>query len=181
MAKKVAEPTSLPSERAFLVGVELFNEKNLLSFEESLTELALLAETAGLEVVGRVTQHLDQPNPGTFVGSGKLEEIKSLAEDSLAEVLVFDNELSPRHQRELELKLGESIRVIDRTALILDIFGQHAHTREGILQVELAQYEYRLPRLTKAWTHLERQTGGAAGQDWKCWRSGFARAWGNTT
>jgi GTPase len=164
MVKKVAEPTSLPRARAFLVGVELFNDKNLLSLDESMMELALLADTAGLEVVGRVTQHLDQPKPGTFVGSGKLEEIKSLVEDSLAEVVIFDNELSPRHQRELELKLGEVVKVIDRTALILDIFAQHAHTREGILQVELAQNEYRLPRLTRAWTHLARQTGGAAGR-----------------
>jgi GTPase len=164
MAKKVAEPTSLPRERAFLVGVEIFNDKNLLSLDESLAELALLSDTAGLDVVGRVTQHLDTPNPGTFVGSGKLEEIKALVEDSLAEVVIFDNELSPRHQRELELKLGDAVKVIDRTALILDIFAQHAHTREGILQVELAQYEYRLPRLTRAWTHLARQTGGAAGR-----------------
>jgi GTP-binding protein HflX len=164
MARKVAEPTTLPRERAFLVGVDIFNEKNLLTLDESLTELALLADTAGLEVVGKVKQHLDQPNPSTFVGSGKLEEIKVLVEDSLAEVVIFDNELSPRHQRELELKLGEAVKVIDRTALILDIFAQHAHTREGILQVELAQYEYRLPRLTRAWTHLARQTGGAAGR-----------------
>jgi GTPase len=164
MVKKVTEPTTLPRERAFLVGVEIHNDKNLLSLDESLAELALLADTAGLEVVGRTTQHLDQPNPSTFVGSGKLEEIKALAEDSLAEVVIFDNELSPRHQRELELKLGDAVKVIDRTALILDIFAQHAHTREGILQVELAQYEYRLPRLTRAWTHLARQTGGAAGR-----------------
>ena len=164
MAKKVAEPTTLPRERAFLVGVEIRNDKNLLSLDESLAELALLADTAGLEVVGSTTQHLDQPNPSTYVGSGKLEEIKALVEDALAEVVIFDNELSPRHLRELELKMGEAVKVIDRTALILDIFAQHAHTREGILQVELAQYEYRLPRLTRAWTHLARQSGGASGR-----------------
>jgi GTPase len=164
MVKKVSEPTSAPRERAFLIGVELYGEKNLLTIEDSLNELALLADTAGLDVVGRLTQNLDKPNPGTYIGSGKLEELKALAENTLAEVVIFDNELSPRHQRELELKLGNAVHVIDRTALILDIFAQHAHTREGILQVELAQFEYQLPRLTRAWTHLARQGGGATGR-----------------
>lgn len=164
MAKKTAEPTSAPRERAFLVGVEFFGEKNLLSLDESLNELALLADTAGLEVMGKATQNLDQPNPGTYIGTGKVEEVKTLAEDTLSDVVIFDDELSPRHQRELEKKFGNTMRVIDRTALILDIFAQHAHTKEGKLQVELAQYEYQLPRLTRAWTHLERQTGGAAGR-----------------
>ncbi len=164
MAKKVAEPTTLPRERAFLVGVEIDTQQNLLSLSESLNELGLLADTAGLDIVGQATQHLEQPNPVTYIGTGKVEEIKALVEETLAEVVVFDNELSPRHQRELEEKFGEAVKVIDRTALILDIFAQHAHTREGILQVELAQNEYRLPRLTRAWTHLARQTGGAAGR-----------------
>jgi len=164
MSKKIAEPTSAPRERAFLVGVELYNDKNMVPVEESLNELVLLADTAGLDVMGRVTQNLDKPNPGTYIGSGKVEEVKALVEDTLADVVIFDNELSPRHQRELELKFGNAVRVIDRTALILDIFAQHAHTREGILQVELAQYEYQLPRLTRAWTHLGRQSGGATGR-----------------
>ncbi len=132
--------------------------------EDSLEELELLADTAGLDVVGQVTQKMDTPNPVTFIGSGKLEEILLLVEETLAQVLVFDVELSPRHLREIEERFQDKIQVIDRTALILDIFAQHASTREGILQVELAQYEYRLPRLTRAWTHLARQAGGGGGR-----------------
>lgn len=164
MAKKVAEPTRQPRERAFLVGVELRSDPPLLSLDDSLAELSLLAETAGLRVVGEITQRLDKPNPVTFIGQGKVEELKALVEETLAQVVVFDNELAPRHLRELEERLGINVRLIDRTALILDIFGQHAQTREGVLQVELAQYEYRLPRLTRAWTHLARQTGGGGGR-----------------
>ena len=93
-----------------------------------------------------------------------MNELKALAEDMLAQVVVFDDELSPRHQRELEKLLGENIRLLDRTSLILDIFAQHAKTSEGMLQVELAQYEYYLPRLTRAWTHLARQAGGGGGR-----------------
>ncbi len=129
-----------------------------------MEELALLAETAGLDVVGEITQRLELPNPVTYIGSGKVGEIKAFLEEILADVVIFDVELSPRHQRELEKNFGEAVRVVDRTALILDIFAQHAHTREGILQVELAQYEYRLPRLTRAWTHLARQAGGGGGR-----------------
>jgi GTP-binding protein HflX len=164
MSKKIAEPTSRPRERAFLVGVELFGESQLLSLDDSLAELALLAETAGLDVVGEISQHLNHPNPSTFIGSGKVEEIMMLLEETVADVVLFDVELSPRHLRELEEKFGENVHVVDRTALILDIFAQHARTAEGILQVELAQYEYRLPRLTRAWTHLARQAGGGAGR-----------------
>ncbi len=129
-----------------------------------MKNLTLLADTAGVEVVGTITQNLDSPNSKTFIGSGKVEEVKILAEELGADIVIFDNELSPRHQRELEAAFGESIRVIDRTALILDIFAQHAQTSEGSLQVELAQYEYRLPRLTRAWTHLARQAGGGGGR-----------------
>jgi GTP-binding protein HflX len=164
MAKKVAEPTRPPKERAFLVGAEIRSEPSLLSLEDSVAELSLLADTAGLAVIGEAFQKLDSPNPNTFIGPGKVEEIKALVEETLAQVVVFDNELSPRHLRELEERFGADVRVLDRTALILDIFGQHANTREGILQVELAQYEYRLPRLTRAWTHLARQAGGGGGR-----------------
>ena len=146
------------------MGVELFGEDQLLSLDDSLTELALLADTAGLLVVGQATQKLDHPNPQTFIGPGKVEEVKALVEETQAEVILFDEELSPRHQRELEEVFGLRLRVLDRTALILDIFAQHAGTREGALQVELAQYEYRLPRLTRAWTHLARQAGGGGGR-----------------
>jgi len=164
MAKRIPEPTVKPKERAFLVGVELFQQPGLLSLDDSLAELALLSETAGLKVVGEMTQKLSQPHVQTYIGPGKVEELKALAEDSLTEVVVFDDELSPRHQRELEKALGTNIRVLDRTALILDIFAQHANTSEGMLQVELAQYEYYLPRLTRQWTHLARQAGGGGGR-----------------
>ena len=146
------------------MGVELAGVNQRLNIEDSLEELTLLAETAGLKVVGKVTQKLDKPNPKTFIGKGKVKELQDLAEEKLVDIVLFDDELSPRHQRELERVFGEHVRVIDRTALILDIFAQHARTREGAFQVELAQYEYRLPRLTRAWTHLARQTGGGGGR-----------------
>ncbi len=164
MTKRMPENTTRPPERAFMVGVELHHQKNLLTLEESLNELALLANTAGLNVVGETYQKLVQPNVQTFIGPGKVEEVRALVEELQAEVVLFDEELSPRHQRELERIFGDEIKILDRTALILDIFAQHAHTSEGALQVELAQYEYRLPRLTRAWTHLARQAGGGAGR-----------------
>lgn len=164
MAKKQTEPTLPPKERAFLVGVELYRQPGILTLDDSLTELALLSDTAGLQVVGELTQNLAQPHVQTYIGPGKVEELKALAEDALTQVVVFDDELSPRHQRELEKAMGANMRVLDRTALILDIFAQHANTSEGMLQVELAQYEYYLPRLTRQWTHLARQAGGTAGR-----------------
>jgi GTP-binding protein HflX len=164
MSKKNPEPTTSPRERTFLVGVDLYGKGQLLPLEDSLNELSLLAKTAGLEVIGELTQKLDHPNAETFIGSGKVEELKALAEETLAQVIIFDDELSPRHQRELQKHLGESVRVLDRTALILDIFAQHAHTSDGQLQVKLAQYEYYLPRLTGQWTHLARQAGGGGGR-----------------
>ena len=147
-----------------MVGVEIYGHDGLLSLADSLTELALLADTAGLDVVGEAVQKLKHPNTKTFIGAGKVEEVKALVNDSQAEVLLFDEELSPRHLRELEKIFGDNVQILDRTALILDIFAQHANTREGALQVELAQYEYRLPRLTRAWTHLARQAGGGVGR-----------------
>lgn len=135
----------------------------LLPAEASLEELALLADTAGIDVVGQTIQRFDKPNSATYIGPGKVEEVKMLIEELQADVVLFDDELSPRHQRELENIFGEDVKVLDRTALILDIFAQHADTREGKLQVELAQLEYRLPRLTRMWTHLARQAGGRAG------------------
>ncbi len=148
------------AERAYLVGIEIQQAAAPFSVADSLSELALLAETAGLEVVGQSYQRLRRIHAKTYIGSGKLEEI--IEEIALLDVnvIVFDEELSPRHQRELEKQLGETIRILDRSALILDIFAQHARTSEGALQVELAQYEYRLPRLTRQWTHLARQAGG---------------------
>ena len=164
MPQKIPEPTLHPRERTFMVGVEIRSQDRLLTLDESLSELSLLADTAGLDVVGQTTQKLDHPNVHTFIGMGKVEEIQALVEELQADVILFDEELSPRHQRELENIFGEKVRILDRTALILDIFAQHAHTNEGVLQVELAQYEYRLPRLTRYWTHLARQAGGGAGR-----------------
>lgn len=122
-----------------------------------------LADTAGLQVVGQTEQQLKHPDSATYIGSGKLSEVKENVAALKADVVLFDDELKPRHQRELEKAFGDDVMVLDRTALILDIFALHAHTREGMLQVELAQLEYRLPRLTRMWTHLARQTGGRAG------------------
>jgi GTPase len=156
--------TKNPKEKAFLVGVSLKDSIDLMSIDDSLDELAFLAKTAGVEVVGFETQILSKPNPATYIGSGKVEEIKLLAESLKTDVIIFDTELSPRNFRELEEAFGIQIRVIDRTTLILDIFGLHAQTSEGKLQVELAQYEYLLPRLTRAWTHLARQAGGGGGR-----------------
>ncbi len=159
-----ATPTQAPRERAFLVGLEVRGAQTLLGVEDSLTELALLADTANLTVVGETYQKIAHPDPNTFIGSGKVEDVKAFVEETLADVVVFDEELSPRHQRELEEAFGPNVKVLDRTALILDIFAQHARTREGALQVELAQYQYRLPRLTRQWTHLARQAGGGGGR-----------------
>ncbi len=150
------------ASRALLVGVEVKAYRPLFTVEESLDELELLAQTAGVDVRGRVTQRLSQVDSATFIGSGKLREIAELLAERDASIVIFDDELSPRHQREIEKVLGEDVHVLDRSALILDIFAQHARTREGALQVELAQYEYRLPRLTRQWAHLARQAGGGA-------------------
>ncbi|MCQ3929347.1 MAG: GTPase HflX [Chloroflexi bacterium] len=147
-----------------MVGIELRGSRPLLSVQDSLEELKLLADTAGMEVVGQTSQRLNRIVPGTFIGPGKVEEIKETITELPADVVIFDDELSPRHQRELEEAFGENIKVLDRSALILDIFAQHATTHEGRLQVELAQYEYRLPRLTRQWTHLARQAGGGGGR-----------------
>lgn len=161
----LTQPNEEQREKAIMVGVRIGPETHQgLNLDESLQELELLAETAGIDVLGSITQNLASPNPRTYIGTGKLEELKLLAEELDADTILFDEELSPRHQRELETEFNRNMKVLDRTALILDIFAQHADTREGMLQVELAQYKYRLPRLTRAWTHLARQTGGASGR-----------------
>ncbi|MCX6031679.1 MAG: GTPase HflX [Chloroflexi bacterium] len=152
-----------PQETAILVGVEIKGQPAPWRLADSLAELARLADTAGLRVVGTLEQRIERPNPATLIGSGKVTELVALRADTGANAVIFDEELSPAQQRELEEAFGSDVvKVLDRTALILDIFAQHARTREGALQVELAQYEYRLPRLTRAWTHLARQGGGAA-------------------
>lgn len=160
MPKPETHLTEMKIERAFLVAADIRGSHPLLTSDKSLDELELLARTAGLEVVGRAMQHVKQIDPNTFIGSGKVEEIHWEIESLHADVIIFDDELSPRHQREIEKVMGEKVKVIDRSTLILDIFAQHASTREGSLQVELAQLEYRYPRLTRQWTHLARQAGG---------------------
>ncbi|MEQ2442391.1 GTPase HflX [Pseudoflavonifractor sp. CLA-AP-H29] len=144
--------------RAVLVGLNascLSRTEN--ADEKSMEELAALLETAGGECVGEVLQNKDAPDPRTFIGEGKVREVKELVECMGADMVVFDNALSPSQQRALSDDLGVS--VLDRSALILDIFAQRARTKEGRLQVELAQYKYLLPRLLGMWTHLERQEG----------------------
>eukprot|EP00526_Cylindrotheca_closterium_P008110 CAMPEP_0113619082 /NCGR_PEP_ID=MMETSP0017_2-20120614/9681_1 /TAXON_ID=2856 /ORGANISM="Cylindrotheca closterium" /LENGTH=648 /DNA_ID=CAMNT_0000528635 /DNA_START=136 /DNA_END=2082 /DNA_ORIENTATION=+ /assembly_acc=CAM_ASM_000147 len=177
-------------ERCFLVGVEALAEQRrarraeqyydplngaagapCFSLEESLIEMRDLIKTAGMEVTGELTQRLQDVNPKTYIGTGKVKEAQELMEELGCTTIVFDAELSPGQQKSLEnifnrnlltndfLVQDREIKVIDRTALILDIFAQHARTREGKLQVDLALHEYRKPRLTKMWTHLERQSG----------------------
>lgn len=138
------------------------SQRNGWDIEDSLAELAQLAHTAGLEVVGQTWQRLERFYSATLIGSGKVDELIELRHDLDCDVVLFDDELSPRQLRNLEEAFGDGIKIVDRTALILDVFAQHARTREGQLQVELAQYQYRLPRLTRAWTHLARQAGGGA-------------------
>lgn len=158
-------PTLPPTERAFLVGVELKGKPGAFAIEDSMTELERLAETDGLSIVGQAIQKVDRKNPATMIGKGKLNEIVEQRGDLQYDVLIFNDELAPNQQRVIEDAFGGTdIKVLDRTALILDIFAQHARTREGSLQVELAQYEYRLPRLTRMWSHLGRLTGGASGR-----------------
>lgn len=150
-------PTKITTERAVAVGVEIKRKSSLWGLSESLSELTQLASTAGADVAEQVHQRLDRPTP-YYVGKGKLEELKGLVHQKGYNVVIFDDELSPTQQRNLENAL--QVKVIDRTALILDIFARHASTREGKLQVELAQHEYLLPRLAGQWSHLERLGGG---------------------
>lgn len=148
-------------EKAVLAGLCADSmEPGERSDDESMDELEALLETAGGISAGRVLQKRQAPDPRTFIGEGKVKEMKALAHAESCTLVVFDNELSPSQARALEEELG--VRVLDRTGLILDIFAQRARTREGRLQVELAQYKYLLPRLTGMWTHLERQAGTSA-------------------
>ncbi|MCK5181744.1 MAG: GTPase HflX, partial [Dehalococcoidia bacterium] len=125
---------------------------------DSLQELSYLTKTAGAKVVGMLTQKLDAPSPTHYIGKGKIGELINLKEQTQYDTVIFDDELSPRQQRNLEEALG--VKVIDRTALILHIFARKARTHEGKLQVELAQHQYLLPRLIGQWRHLERLGGG---------------------
>jgi GTP-binding protein HflX len=156
-------------EKAFLVAAELPAGRAVgraafvpWGAAESLEELAQLSRTAGIGVAGRLRQRMAKSNPFTYVGKGKLAELALEARAAGAGTLIFDDELTPAQARNIERELGDGLKVLDRTGLILDIFAQHARTREGQIQVELAQYAYLLPRLTGLWTHLIRQGGGRA-------------------
>jgi len=149
--------TKEEAEKAILVGV-IKQDQNESEVDDYLTELALLASTAGVEPVGRFTQKLDKPDSKTFVGSGKLAELVRYNKDKGIDIAIFDDDLSPSQLRNIERVV--KCRVLDRTNLILDIFATRAKTAHAKIQVELAQYQYLLPRLTRMWTHLERQKGG---------------------
>jgi GTP-binding protein HflX len=159
--RSTTHSTAPEAERAFLVAVEPRSRRDGLDAEASLDELALLVDTAGGEVVGRAIQRLDSPNPAVYIGKGKLEEVVAERENTDYTMVVFDDELSPSQQRNLENALG--VKVLDRTALIIDIFARRAQTREARLQVELAQSQYLLPRLAGQWSHLERLSAGSGG------------------
>jgi GTP-binding protein HflX len=150
--------TEAKVEQAFLVGVGSKVSNHNWSVTDSLEELSHLTKTAGANIVGTLTQKLDAPSPTYYIGRGKIEELISLKEKTHYDTVIFDDELSPRQQRNLEEALG--VKVIDRTALILHIFARKARTHEGKLQVELAQHQYLLPRLIGQWSHLERLGGG---------------------
>lgn len=149
--------TQQESERTVLVGL-ITPAQDEQKSNEYLDELAFLAETAGAEPVKRFLQRLDMPNSVTFVGSGKLQEIKGYIEENEIGLVIFDDELSPKQLKNIEHEL--QVKILDRTSLILDIFAKRAQTANAKTQVELAQYQYLLPRLTRLWTHLERQRGG---------------------
>jgi len=153
--------TDTQTENAILVGL-ITPEQNEIKSKEYLDELDFLASTAGIQAVKRFTQRLDYSHPVTFVGSGKLKEIKDYTEDEDNEIsmVIFDDELSPKQLRNLEAEL--KVKIMDRTSLILDIFAGRAQSADAKTQVELAQYNYMLPRLTRLWTHLERQSGGGS-------------------
>ena len=149
--------TAIPNHCCVLIGViNKLQDSGLAN--EYLEELAFLAETYGLKTIKTFTQKLEKPDKATFIGKGKLSEINQFVKDHAIDVVVFDDELSPSQQRNLEKELGK--KVLDRTTLILEIFEQRAQTAHAKTQVQLAQYQYMLPRLTGMWTHLERQRGG---------------------
>jgi GTP-binding protein HflX len=155
--KALIETRDTRTERVFLVGVEL-KSRDVSSLRDSLDELAELAASAGGKVIGEGTQKMDSPNPATYIGKGKATEFGDYCRQNDIDTIIFDDELSPAQSRNLEKVFN--CKVLDRTALILDIFAQRARTREGKLQIELAQLRHLLPRLTRFWGHLSRQSGG---------------------
>ncbi len=155
--KALVQTRDTRTERVFLVGVELKSGETA-AIRDSLDELGELAETAGAEVIGEGTQKVETPNAATYIGKGKADEFAKFCAENTVDTVIFDDELSPAQTRNLE-KIFE-VKILDRTALILDIFSQRARTREGKLQIELAQLQHLLPRLTRFWGHLSRQKGG---------------------
>ena len=154
--KSLIQTRDTRSVRVFLIGVEL-ESRTAADVRESLDELAELAETAGTQIVGEGVQKMAVPVAATYIGPGKAEEFAKLCKESDVDTIIFDDELSPAQTRNLEKIFG--CKIMDRTALILEIFGQRARTREGKLQIEHAQLKYLLPRLTRYWSHLSRQRG----------------------
>ena len=146
-------------EKAFLVGV-ILKGSSRVQIEEQLEELKFLADTAGADIIGKFTQNRSRPDPATFIGKGKAETIINQASELDCNLIIFNDDISPTQIKNLQKIAGETTKVIDRTGLILDIFTKHAKTKEAKTQVQLAQLEYFLPRLTRIWTHLERQMGG---------------------
>ena len=157
MERKTLENSKEARDHAVLVGLRSPVLGDDSADEESLAELAALVDTAGGQAVGTILQSRDKPDPHSFIGEGKVEEVRRMVQEENATMVIFDNDLSPSQMRVLTEDLG--VQVLDRSGLILDIFAQRAKTKEGRLQVELAQYQYLLPRLIGMWTHLERQAG----------------------
>ncbi len=185
--KEISRTESVVSEAAVLVGVFLAERDRSLSHLDHelvpLEELEGLAEAAGTQVVGKLTQRREAPDAATYLGKGKVEELAALAHAEMADVVIFDNDLSPGQTRNLEKAIG--LKVLDRTELILDIFASRAQTHEARLAVELAQLEYAMPRLKRMWTHLSRQKKGAsacAGRAKPSWKktAGWSKT-GSTT
>jgi GTPase len=161
MKKKFHNVKTHVVETAVLVGVIIKGKQDEEQLNEYLEELAFLAETAGVKSLKRFTQKLDKPHPKTFLGKGKLEEVIDYVQENEVDMVIFDDELSPSQLRNIERVL--EVKILDRSNLILDIFATRAQTAHARAQVELAQYQYLLPRLTRMWTHLDRQKGGGAG------------------
>ena len=153
------QKSNVKREKAFLIGVVL---KGCSSSQilYQLEEMEFLADTAGADIISKTTQSRNIPAPATFIGKGKTQPIINQAKELECELIIFNDDISPTQLKNLQKEAGENIKVIDRTGLILDIFTKHAKTKEAKTQVQLAQLEYFLPRLTRQWTHLERQMGG---------------------
>lgn len=162
MGRRKLSTTAPRPERTYLVGVQIKKRRSVWSLSDSLDELAELTMSSGGEVLRIFSQRLDKPTQ-TYIGKGKLQQLVELAILGRFDTLVCDDELTASQQRNLERAFNGAVKVLDRTAIILDVFGRRAQTREGRLQVELAQHEYLLPRLAGQWTHLERQSGRVVG------------------